>query len=38
MLPTGFPMIEDTALFTEEARFNGVESENHYRIYRAQLQ
>jgi hypothetical protein len=36
MLPTGFPMIEDTARFTEVARFDGIESENHYWIYRAQ--
>lgn len=35
VLPSGFPLFEDSTLFTEEARFDGVESENHYRIYRA---
>lgn len=35
MLPSGFPVFEDPLRFEEKARFDGIESENHYRIYRA---
>ncbi len=34
LLPKGFPVFEDPARFTEAARFDGIEAENHYRIYR----
>ncbi len=33
-IPTGFPVFEDPARFTEVARFDGIEAELHYRIYR----
>jgi hypothetical protein len=35
MLPTGFPVFEEVTRFNEVARFDGIESENHYRIYQA---
>lgn len=34
LLPDGFPLLNDPALFTEAARFDGIEADLHYRIYR----
>ncbi len=34
LIPSGFPVFEDPAMFTEAARFDGVEAELHYRIYK----
>ena len=33
IVPSGFAVIEDPAIFTEVARFEGIEAELHYRIY-----
>ena len=35
LLPSGFAVIENPEWFTEVARFDGIESEHHYRVYRA---
>ena len=35
LLPTGFALIDNTSHFEEVARFDGLESEFHYRIFRA---
>ncbi len=35
LLPSGFRMIDDPLQFEEVARFDGVESEFHYRIFKA---
>ena len=35
LLPTGFALIDNTRHFEEVARFDGLESEFHYRIFRA---
>jgi hypothetical protein len=34
MLPTGFAVFEDGKRFEEVARFDGIEAENQYRVYR----
>lgn len=34
LLPSGFPVFEDPQRFTEAARFDGIEAELHYRVYR----
>lgn len=36
MLPSGFAVIEDAKRFREVARFDGIEADNHYRIYKAE--
>ena len=34
MLPSGFAVFEDGNRFEEVARFDGIEAENQYRVYR----